>query len=55
MLGVHENTVRNWVKSGDLRVAGLTPGGHKRFDPVDVAALLLRMQGAPESDPYVFW
>jgi excisionase family DNA binding protein len=40
---VHPNTVRNWVRSGDLRSLR-TPGGHYRINPDDVADLLAQAQ-----------
>jgi len=38
LLGVHENTVRNWEQRGLLRAARL-PSGFRRFDPVEVEKL----------------
>jgi hypothetical protein len=36
-LGVHENTVRNWVKQGILHPVQLpAPSGFNRFDPVEI-------------------
>ena len=33
LLGVHENTVRNWEAKGLLQAAGRLPGsGYRRFD-----------------------
>lgn len=37
--GVTDETVRDWRRSGKLS-AKRTPGGHYRFDPVEVDALL---------------
>lgn len=37
--GVTDETVRDWRKAGKLS-AKRTPGGHYRFDPVEVDALL---------------
>ncbi len=39
ILGVHENTVRNFVKRGWLSPAWVMPSGYKRFDPSEVMAL----------------
>ena len=38
--GVLPSTVRKWVTEGKLKAAVTTPGGHYRFDPADVEALL---------------
>jgi excisionase family DNA binding protein len=38
LLGVHENTVRNWEQRGLLRAARL-PSGFRRFDPAEVERL----------------
>lgn len=38
-LGVHENTVRNWAKSGVLTPAEALPGRGRRYDPAAVEAL----------------
>jgi excisionase family DNA binding protein len=40
---VHPNTVRNWLRSGELRSLR-TPGGHYRINPEDVADLLAQAQ-----------
>ena len=37
---VDASTVRRWAAKGQLKPAITTPGGHKRFDPADVARLL---------------
>ncbi|RSN12773.1 hypothetical protein DMB42_11380 [Nonomuraea sp. WAC 01424] len=37
--GVTSETVLAWVKAGELH-ATKTPGGHYRFDPAEVEALL---------------
>ncbi|MEH3129415.1 MAG: helix-turn-helix domain-containing protein [Mycolicibacterium neoaurum] len=34
------SAVRRWVAAGKLVPAATTPGGHYRFDPADVDALL---------------
>lgn len=38
LLGVHENTVRNWERRGILHAARL-PSGFRRFDPHEVERL----------------
>ena len=38
-LGVHISTLRRWADNGDIPYS-LTPGGHRRFDPAEVAAFL---------------
>ncbi|MEX2645339.1 MAG: helix-turn-helix domain-containing protein [Gaiellaceae bacterium] len=38
LLGVHENTVRNWERKGILRAARL-PSGFRRFDRHEVERL----------------
>jgi predicted site-specific integrase-resolvase len=52
MLGVHENTVRNWETRGVLRAVHLPGSGFRRFDPKDVARLRAEMfdQLAPATD-----
>ena len=53
IIGVHENTIRNWVKSGAIQVTRCTPGGHKRIDPDEayrVRELITRI-GAPLVPP----
>lgn len=37
---IDASTVRRWAARGQLKPAIVTPGGHKRFDPADVADLL---------------
>lgn len=37
---VDASTVRHWVRRGVLVPRVTTPGGHHRFDPEDVRALL---------------
>ena len=39
-LGVHENTVRRWVKQGRLRARRLPVSGFSRFEETDVQAFL---------------
>ncbi len=41
MLGVHSNTLRNWVSMGIL-TERRTPTNHRRFDRVEVEALLTK-------------
>lgn len=36
LLGVHENTVRNWQEKGILRAARLPASGYRRFDQDEV-------------------
>lgn len=46
--GVTSWTVLAWVKAGKLP-ARKTPGGHYRFDPTDVDALLMDDEAASSS------
>jgi excisionase family DNA binding protein len=39
LLGVDATTLRGWADAGRVRVFR-TPGGHRRFDPVDLESLL---------------
>lgn len=39
-LGVVAETVREWVRRGELDPAGYTPGGHLRFSEAQVALAL---------------
>jgi hypothetical protein len=39
MLGVHENTIRNWEERGILRAVHLPGSGYRRFAAQDVARL----------------
>lgn len=39
LLGVHENTVRNWQEKGILRAARLPSSGYRRFDRDEVERL----------------
>ena len=48
LLGVHENTIRNWVRTGTLRSSKLPGAGSHRFDPAEVERLL-RERGAAAS------
>jgi excisionase family DNA binding protein len=38
-LGVHENTIRNWDRSGVLTAAADSAGGYRRFRSADVERL----------------
>jgi excisionase family DNA binding protein len=38
-LGVHENTIRNWVEQGKLQFVRLPGSGYRRVDARDVARL----------------
>lgn len=43
-LGVHENTIRNWVLSGLLQVAQCKPDGtYTKFDEAEVERVLARL------------
>jgi hypothetical protein len=52
MLGVHENTVRNWETRGLLRAVHLPGSGFRRFAPQDVERLRAEMfeQLAPATE-----
>ena len=52
MLGVHENTVRNWAERGILRAVHLPGIGYRRFAAADVERLRAEMfeQLAPATD-----
>ena len=43
LLGVSDQSVANWVDSGDLS-AGKTPGGHRRVEPKDLVKFLKRQK-----------
>jgi two-component system, OmpR family, response regulator len=43
LLGVSDQSVANWVDSGQLR-AGRTPGGHRRVEPDDLVDFLKRQK-----------
>lgn len=43
LLGVSDQSVANWVDSGDLR-AGKTPGGHRRVEPKNLVKFLKRQK-----------
>jgi DNA-binding transcriptional MerR regulator len=45
-LGVSATTLRRWADAGIVR-AFVTPGGHRRFDPASVRALLPGREGRP--------
>lgn len=36
LLGIHENTVRNWVERGVLRAYRLPGSGYRRFGAADI-------------------
>jgi len=50
-LGVHENTIRNWEKQGQLRAAKLPGSGFRRFRSDDVERMRQEMleQFAPDT------
>jgi hypothetical protein len=52
ILGVHENTVRNWEARGLLRAVHLPGSGFRRFAPQDVERLRAEMfeQLAPATE-----
>jgi hypothetical protein len=52
MLGVHENTVRNWEARGLLRAVHLPGSGFRRFSPQDVERMRAEMfeQLAPATE-----
>jgi hypothetical protein len=52
MLGVHENTIRNWEARGLLRAVHLPGSGFRRFAPQDVERLRAEMfeQLAPATE-----
>lgn len=41
---VHENTIRNWAKSGVLPCLRLPGSGYRRFDPAVITRLLQEMR-----------
>ncbi len=43
LLGVSDQSVANWVDSGQLK-AGRTPGGHRRIEPDDLVAFVKRQK-----------
>lgn len=44
ILGIHENTVRNWSDAGILAIAEVLPGTrYRRYDPADVELLKQKM------------
>ena len=53
VLGVHIETVRNWVRKGKLRAYRVSGRGRLRFDPADVRAVLKPVGGdsAPPEAP----
>jgi hypothetical protein len=52
MLGVHENTVRNWEERGILRAVHLPGSGYRRFAAADIERLRAEMfeQLAPATE-----
>jgi len=52
LLGVHENTVRNWEAKGLLQAAGRLPGsGYRRFDRDQVERMWTQLASAtPEPE-----
>jgi hypothetical protein len=52
MLGVHENTVRNWEERGILRAVRLPGSGYRRFSVQDIERLRAEMfeQLAPAAE-----
>jgi excisionase family DNA binding protein len=51
LLGVHENTVRNWEERGILRAVRLPGSGFRRFPREQVLALAQRMRASLERHP----
>lgn len=45
-LGVHENTIRNWVEKGVLQAVRLPGSGFRRFRPADVERIRFGIMGA---------
>lgn len=45
-LGVHENTIRNWEKSGQLRGVKLPGSGFRRFPREEVERMRREMFGS---------
>lgn len=50
LLGVHENTVRNWQQRGLLRAVRL-PSGVRRFEPAEVERLRAEMFAPAVAQP----
>lgn len=51
LLGVHENTIRNWVKAGILAPSRRLPSGPLRFDPAVIQRMRDEMwKGAPATE-----
>lgn len=52
LLGVHENTVRNWEKRGVLRAARLPGSDYRRFDRGEIEGMRSEMLSklAPASE-----
>lgn len=52
LLGVHENTIRNWSRNGIIEIAGRLPGsGYQRFSRADIQRMRDEMwsQFAPDT------
>lgn len=58
LLGVSSQTLRSWADQGKVRCFR-TVGGHRRFDPIDIAALARGEQpsggGPPRHHRYEAW
>lgn len=50
IVGVHENTIRNWVKAGVLESARQTPAGYQKFSRTQVERLKLTLPEPPPAD-----
>jgi excisionase family DNA binding protein len=51
-LGVDATTLRGWADAGKVRVFR-TPGGHRRFDPADLDALMKASAAPPRLAPSI--
>lgn len=49
VLGVHENTIRNWADTGILRCSRLPGSGYRRFRKKDVERLLGQIEAGEKS------
>ena len=43
LLGIHENTLRNWTRKGHIPFV-LLPSGHRRFNEAELLAFARKMQ-----------
>lgn len=43
LLGVHENTVRNWTSAGIIETAQITVAGYRKYSRADVEVLRARL------------